>query len=368
MHHIFINVLEEIVVKEVRIQIEELRPEMQTKVKVAEVVAYALNRLSPLFATSMIGWKYQYDYALNELNPQISQAVKYGVKTILFGDPLHDTTPLPNHLFLNNAGILHQLNQLLKRKYLRWRDVPIIVREISDQCSHFSQINNSQDQTVIQGIEETQLQDTNHLNHYHRAVLSSSKRFMQKQLVKKQEEAFRLELEKAWDSHIKFYEGSWSSDKRAKDALEMEYRALEAYTLEAQLGIINVLDHLVFLIIEKATPPELSEQFNKGEVAAYALNRLPAMYATSVRGFRHLRQKAISELSRELIGNVRTGIMKVMKIPHTELQPIAAYRFTQEYEQAILDLRTLLGRNDITLHNVVSIVQDLLSYQSASRN
>jgi hypothetical protein len=49
------------------------------------------------------------------------------------------------------------------------------------------------------------------------------------------------------------------------------------------------------------------------------------------------------------------------------LQPIAAYRFTQEYEQAILDLRTLLGRNDITLHNVVAIVQDLLLCQSASR-
>jgi len=365
--HIFINVLEEIIVKEVRIQIEELRPEIQPKVKVAEAVAYSLNRLPPLFATSMIGWKYQYDYALNELHPQISQTVTHGIKAILFGDPLHDSTPLPKHLFLNSAGVLHQLNQLLKRKYLRWRDVPIIVREMSEQCSHFSQINNSEDQTVIQGLEETRLQDVSHLNHQHRAVLSSSKRFMQKQLVQKQQEAFRLELEKAWDSHLKTSEGSWSSDKRAKDALEMEYRALESYTLGAQLGIINVLEHLVFLIIGKATPPDLDQQFNKGEVAAYALNRLPVMYATSVRGFQHLRQKAISELSRELIGNVRTGIMKVLKIPHTELQPIAAYRFTQEYEQAILDLRTLLGRNDITLHNVVAIVQDLLLCQSASR-
>ncbi|OYQ66263.1 hypothetical protein B9G53_04525 [Pseudanabaena sp. SR411] len=365
---IFINVLEEIIVKEVRIQIEELRPEMQPKVKVAEVVAYALNRLPPLFATSMIGWKYQYDYALNELHPQIAQTIKHGIKAILFGDPLHDTTPLPKHLFLNSAGVLHQLNQLLKRKYLRWRDVPVIVKEMSDKCSQFSQINNFEDQTIIQGLEETRLQDVNHLNRQHRAVLSSSKRFMQKQLVQKQEEAFRLELEKAWDSHIKSCEGSWSSDKRAKDALEMEYRALESYTLEAQLGLINVLEHLVFLVIEKATPPELNQQFNKSEVAAYALNRLPAMYATSVRGFRHLRQKAISELSRELIGTVRNGIMKVLKIPHTDLQPIAAYRFTQEYEQAILDLRTFLGRNDITLHNVVAIVQDLLLCQSASRN
>jgi len=146
----------------------------------------------------------------------------------------------------------------------------------------------------------------------------------------------------------------------------MEYRDLEAYTLGAELGIVNVLEHLVFQIIEKATP-EISQQFNKGEVAAYALNRLPAMYATSVRGFRILRQKAVSDLSRELIGNVRTGIMKVLKNPHTELQPIVAYRFNQEYEHAILDLRTYLRRDDITLHNIVEIVQDLLLCQSASR-
>ncbi|MFM7601163.1 MAG: late competence development ComFB family protein, partial [Pseudanabaena sp.] len=237
--HIFINVLEEIIVKEVRIQIEELRPEIQLRVKVAEVVAYTLNRLPPLFATSMIGWKYQYDYALNELHPQISQIVMHGIKAILFGDPLHDSTPLPKHLFLNSAGVLYQLNQLLKRKYLRWRDIPIIVREISDKYLHFNQISNSQDQTLIQEIEETRLQNINHLNHQHRAVISSSKRFMQKQLIQKQQESFHLELEKAWAFHINSYEGSWSQEKRAKDALEMEYRALESYTLEAQLGLIN---------------------------------------------------------------------------------------------------------------------------------
>jgi hypothetical protein len=365
---VFINVLEEIIVKEISIQIEELRSEMQPKVKVAEVTAYALNRLPPLFATSMTGWKYQYDYALNEMYPQISQTVKHGIKIVLFGDPLHDITPLPKHLFLNSAGVLHQLNQLLKRKYLRWRDVPVIVREMSDKCLYFNQINNSQDQTLIQEVEETRLQDINHLNHHHRAVISSSKRFMQKQLIQKQQESFRLELEKAWAFHINSYEGSWSKEKRAKDALEMEYRALESYTLEAQLGLINVLEHLVFLVIERAATPELYQQLNKSEVAAYALNRLPTMYATSVRGFRHLRQKAISQLSRELIGTVRNGIMKVHKIPHTDLQPIAAYRFNQEYEQAILDLRTFLGRNDVTLHNVVPIVKDLLSCKSNSSN
>ena len=359
----FINVLEEIIVKEVRIQIEELRPEIQPKIKVAEVTAYALNRLPPLCATSMNGWKYQYEYALNELDSQISQIVKYGIQTVLFGDPLHDITPLPNNLFLNSAGVLHQVNQIFNRKYLRWRDVPVIVKEMFSKCS--GQIGNSQDQTLIQDVGETKFQQVSHLTHHHRALLSSSKRFMQKQLLQKQQEALRLEVEQAWASHLYLSEGSWSSEKRAKDALEMEYRALEAYTLQAELGIVNVLEHLVVLVIEKVVTPEMYEQINKSEVTAYALNRLPPMYATSVRGFRHLRQRAIAELSRELIGAVRTGVMKVQKLSRTDLQPIAVYRFTQEYEQAILDLRTFLGRDDISLNNVVAIIEDLCLCQSA---
>ena len=64
----FTNVLEEIVFRELQLQIEELRPELQEQINISEVVAYTLNRLPPLFATSIVGYKRQHDYALNELN------------------------------------------------------------------------------------------------------------------------------------------------------------------------------------------------------------------------------------------------------------------------------------------------------------
>ncbi len=355
---VFVNVLEEIIVREVYIQIEELRPEVQPKVKVAEVTAYALNRLPPLFATSITGWKYQYDYALNKLHPQIAQIVKYGIHAVLLGDPLHDITPLPNHLFLNNAGVLHQLGQLLNRKYLRWRDVPILVQEIIGKSLCLTQI---EDQTILQTEEETQIQSISHLNHSNRALLSGSKRFMEKQLAKKKKEALQLEEERIYAASYAQPNGnSWADEKKSRDAIEMEYRALQSYTLQSQLGLINVLEHLIFLAIERFTTPEIYAQLNLGEVAAYALNHLPPMYATSVRGFRHLRQKALTEFSRELIGAVRTGIMKVLQLSQADLQPIYAYRFMQEYEQAILLLRTLLKRDDIELHNILAIVQDLM--------
>jgi hypothetical protein len=352
----FVNVLEEIIVREIYIQIEELRPDMQPKIKVAEVTAYALNRLPPLFATSRNGWKHQYEYALNELQPQIVQLIRSGFKTVLFGDPLHDITPLPNHLFANNAGVLHQLSKLLGRKYLRWRDIPSLIEEIISRSSCQTKISN---QTVIQSNEQTEIQHPRYLSASQRELLSRSKRFVEKQLVQKQQEALRLSAGFAEGAYGRLPDGSWSNDKKVRDAMEMEYKALDAYTLQAQLGLINVLEHLVLLAIERFTTPEIYRQINRGEVAAYALNQLPPMYATSVRGFRHLRQRAINEFSRELIGSVRTGVMKVLKLSQTT-PPIYAYQFMQEYEKSILHLSTLLARDDISLLNIVPIVKDLL--------
>ena len=355
----FANVLEEVVVKEVHVQIEELRPEVQPKVKVAEVTAYALNRLPPLFATSMAGWKYQYDYALNELEPQISQLVKRGIKTSLFGDPLHDITPLPNQLFMTNAGVLYQLSQLLGRKYLRWRDVPVVIKEIASKSSCLSQIDSSQDQTVLQSTGELEIKDSNDLSYRQRTLLSGSKGFMARQLAKKKQDALKLSESAVCLNQV--YGNSWANDKKAKDAIEMEYRALESYTLQAQLGLINVLEHLVLRAIERITTPELYAQINLNEVAAYALNRLPPMYATSERGFKYLRQKAITEFPRELIGSVRNGVMKVHQVNHVELQPIYANQFVEEYEQAMRTLNSFFNRDDVSLENIVAIAQELMT-------
>ncbi len=353
----FVNVLEEILVKEVYIQIEELRPELQPKVRAVEVVAYALNRLPPLFATSMIGWQYQYEYALNELHPQISQLVKQGIKTVLFGDPLHDITPLPNHLFTNSAGVLYQLSQVFERKHLRWRDVPALIEEIVNKPIRTTNIN---DQTVIQFDEETKVQDVSYVNKSQRGLLSRSKRFMEKQLAQKQQEALILNSDRVLVTSGQMMGGEWAHEKKVRDAIEMEYRALQSYTLEAQLGLINVLEHLVFRAIERICTPELYSQLNLNEVAAYALNRLPPMYATSERGFKYMRQRAISELARELIGSVRTGVMKVIQASHIDAPPIYAYQFVQEYERAMLTLNRYFNREDISMQNIVSIAQDLV--------
>ena len=192
---VFVNVLEEIVVKEVHNQIGELRTEIQYKINIGEVTAYSLNRLPPLFATSMKGWHYQHDYALTKLKPQISLIVKRGIQTVLVGDPLHSATPVHNHLFVTKSGALHQLGQILRRKYLRWRDVPALVQEIVDKSAYLRQINNCQDITITQVSEGNSSGYIPNLNRTQQALLAASKRSIDRQLAQKKVLATELSSE-----------------------------------------------------------------------------------------------------------------------------------------------------------------------------
>jgi len=365
---VFVNVLEEIVVKEVHNQIAELRSEIQYKINVGEVTAYCLNRLPPLFATSMKGWHHQHDYALTKLQPKIYLVVKHGIQTVLLGDPLHRVTPVHNHLFVTKSGALHQLVQILRRKYLRWRDVPALVEEIVDKSAYLRQINNCQDITITQASEGNSSGYIPNLNRTQQALLAASKRSIDRQLAQKKILATELSSETVNLTNGYTSGGDWSVEKKSQDLIEMEYRALESYTLQAKLGLVNVLEHLVFMAIEQTTTAEIYKKINRDQVATYALNRLPPMYATTVRGFRHLRRKAISDLSRELVGEVRNGVIKVLLFSYSDTQPIYAHQFTQEYQEAMVSLRNILGRSDINLKNIVAIVRELKdSHMTLSR-
>jgi hypothetical protein len=242
---------------------------------------------------------------------------------------------------------------------LRWRDVPSLVQEIVDKSSYLRQINNCQEITTAQVSEGNSSGYIPNLNRSQKALLTASRRSIERQLAQKKALATELSSEPANLANGYSRDGDWSVEKKSRDLIEMEYRALESYTLQAKLGLVNVLEHLVFMAIEKTTTSEVYKKINRDQVATYALNRLPSMYATTVQGFRHLRQKAIADLSRELIGEVRNGVVKVLLFSYSDTQPIYAYQFTEEYKEAIVDLRNVLGRSDINLKNIVPIVREL---------
>lgn len=89
----YINVLETIVIEEVERQIEKLPPHLAKYINPAQVVAYALNRLPSMYATSEEGWRRQQLKAKTELKNQIMMAVRQGLAAVQ-KDPLKVTTPL----------------------------------------------------------------------------------------------------------------------------------------------------------------------------------------------------------------------------------------------------------------------------------
>jgi hypothetical protein len=212
-----------------------------------------------------------------------------------------------------------------------------------------------QEETIIQSNDDTVIQFTPYLSQNQRHLLSRSKRFISKQQL------YKNKYQNFLNRNL-----SWSDEKKSRDALAMEYRALESFKLQAELGMVNVWEHLISLAIEKCSTPDIYQQVNHSEVSAYVMNRLPPMYATSVRGFRYLRRRALSEYSRDLIGITRNGILKVMKVSQRDIPKIHAYDFVQEAESAILEVRRILQRDDIYLDNIVAIVADLMDLVSVA--
>jgi Late competence development protein ComFB len=93
----YCNVLEPLVTAEVMRQLAELPPNLVKYIKPEEAIAYALNRLPPLYATSQEGWKRQQEKAQTDLAENIFIAVRQGLAAVQ-RDPLKASTPLEDEL------------------------------------------------------------------------------------------------------------------------------------------------------------------------------------------------------------------------------------------------------------------------------
>lgn len=116
------NVMESLVVEEVEKQFQRLPPKVVSYVNKAEVIAYALNRLPPLYATSERGWQQQRERARRGMDQQIMTAVRQAIAAVQ-RDPLRAVTPLKVEEEQESIAALHGLKELLGREELSWRDL-----------------------------------------------------------------------------------------------------------------------------------------------------------------------------------------------------------------------------------------------------
>ena len=132
----------------------------------------------------------------------------------------------------------------------------------------------------------------------------------------------------------------------------------------------NVMEILVSDEIDRQInrlPSNIKKFINPIEVATYALNRLPALYASSQQGFNKQKIRGRSEYSVKVTQEVRKGFAAVQKDLLRSSTPLTAEseqdldRDIQEAKAALQELANYLPKKDLTWKNVVKLVKPLLA-------
>lgn len=124
---IYKNVMELLVEEEVGQQFKALPPRVSTYINQVEWVAYALNQLPPLYATSEKGLHHQMQRGKAKHGPEIKQAVVRALAAIR-RDPLRLSTPLESP-YAPFREVLLRLRALLRNDRLEWDAIPVAVEQ-----------------------------------------------------------------------------------------------------------------------------------------------------------------------------------------------------------------------------------------------
>jgi hypothetical protein len=132
----------------------------------------------------------------------------------------------------------------------------------------------------------------------------------------------------------------------------------------------NVMEMLVAEEIERQIvrlPSNIQKFINPIEVATYALNRLPALYASSQQGFNKQKLKGRSEHSVKITQEVRKGFAAIQQDLLRNSTPLQAEnesevdRSIKEAKAALQELADYLPEKDLTWKNVIRLVKPILA-------
>ena len=132
----------------------------------------------------------------------------------------------------------------------------------------------------------------------------------------------------------------------------------------------NVMEVLVSEEINRQIgrlPSNIKKFINPIEVATYALNRLPALYASSQQGFNKQKLKGRSEHSVQITQQVRKGFAAIQKDLLRSSTPLVAEierdinEDIKEAKEALQELAEYLPEKDLSWKNIVKLVKPLLA-------
>ncbi|MGL5834767.1 MAG: late competence development ComFB family protein [Waterburya sp.] len=132
----------------------------------------------------------------------------------------------------------------------------------------------------------------------------------------------------------------------------------------------NVMEILVAEEIERQIvrlPSNIQKFISSVEVATYALNRLPALYASSQQGFNKQKLKGRSEHSVKITQEVRKGFAAIQQDLLRSSTPLVSGNESEvdksikEAKAALQELADYLPEKDLTWKNVIRLVKPILA-------
>ncbi|MDX2097185.1 MAG: late competence development ComFB family protein [Leptolyngbyaceae cyanobacterium bins.59] len=124
----------------------------------------------------------------------------------------------------------------------------------------------------------------------------------------------------------------------------------------------NVMESLVAEEVDRQfqqIPPRLARYLSKEEVTAFALNRLPALYATSEKGWRQQVIRGRRDCGTQIATAVRQALVAVQRDPLRMESPLPPAE-DNDAHSALRDLRTILKREELTWKDLVDAVEQAL--------
>lgn len=124
----------------------------------------------------------------------------------------------------------------------------------------------------------------------------------------------------------------------------------------------NVMEALVNQEIEQQLmywSPQLAKYINKVEVMTYAMNRLPALYASSQKGWQHQMSRAKKEFGKQITAVVRQAFAAVQRDPLRTTVPLKPQEEVESLA-ALQKLKDLLQDEQLTWSHLVSAIEQSL--------
>ena len=128
----------------------------------------------------------------------------------------------------------------------------------------------------------------------------------------------------------------------------------------------NVLEEIVVVEVQeqlKHLSPTAREAISISEVAAFALNRLPVLYASTSRGWLQQRKRAYNELQQQTVSAVQQALLGVKRDPLRKSTKIEASK-VETPAHILAKLQKLFSKSSLQWQGVPQAFQEALTLVS----